>query len=329
MENMNVENQLIVKYLMQQLSEEESAFIASWLQQDKANQDFLFSLEELYWANQMNEMQQLADTNREWKKLESRILRIRKNYFYPMLKYAAILAIAVVLPYTLYRTGFFNPNAHPTADHFVTVTTGKGEHSRLTLPDSTQVWLNACSSLAYNTNQTTDRQVKLSGEAYFEVTKDEHHPFVVSTPLLDIRVLGTKFNLRAFGEEKEVRTTLYEGSVAAHTPDQSIKLKPGEQLIYKEDKTLSIVAISGKEDRDWKDGIFHFRQQTLQNITRTLERSFNVEITIADWNLSQEKFTCEFENGESLDDILKILKMTKKLDYSITGSKVKIVPKKI
>jgi ferric-dicitrate binding protein FerR (iron transport regulator) len=323
-----MENQLIIKYLMQQLSEEESALVTSWLQQDKANQDFLFSLEELYWANQMDEMRQLADTNREWKKLEKQIFSVRKNYFYPVLKYAAILAIALALPYTLYRTGFFNPTAQQAPDNFVILTTEKGERSRLTLPDSTQVWINAGSSLAYNTNRSSNRQVKLSGEAYFEVTKDEHHPFVVSTPLLDIQVLGTKFNLRAFGEEKEVRTTLYEGLVAANTPGRLIELKPGEQLIYKEDKTLSIVTISGKEDKDWKDGIFHFRQQTLQNITRTLERSFNVEITITDFILSQEKFTCEFKNGESLDDILRILQMTKKLDYSITGSKVKIVPKK-
>jgi ferric-dicitrate binding protein FerR (iron transport regulator) len=331
MENINRENQLIVKYLKQQLSEEESGWVAEWLQQDKANQDFLFSLEELYWANQMEEMQQLADTNREWKKLEKQILRIRGNRFPAILKYAAVIVIAISLPFVLHRAGFFYQTDKQEVNHFVTMMTGKGERSQLILPDGTKVWINACSSLVYNTNLSADRQLKLSGEAYFEVTKDEHHPFIVSTPLLDIKVLGTKFNLRAFEEENEVRTTLYEGSVSANTPDRLFKqdfiLQPGEQLIYGKNNSLLVVSAFGKEDKDWKDGIFHFKKQTLRSITYSMERIFNVEITITDPNLSREEFTCEFKDAESLTDMLNILKMTKKLDYSVKGQKVTIVPK--
>jgi ferric-dicitrate binding protein FerR (iron transport regulator) len=322
-----MENQLIIKYLKQELTEEESASVAAWIRNNKAHQDFLFSLEELYWANQMEELKQLADTNREWKKLEYRILHVRETFhLISILKYVAIGLLLIALPFMVYQTGIFNKTNSPDAPDFLTIVTGKGERSKLILPDGTNVWLNACSSLIYSTGLSSERQLKLSGEAYFEVTKDEHRPFVVSTPLLNISVLGTKFNLKAFEEENEVRTTLYEGSVAANTSDKSFErmLKPGEQLIYRKDKTVLIASVDGNKDKDWKEGILHFRKQKLQDIVRSLERNFNVEITITDSKLSQEEFTCEFKDAENLTEILNILKMTKKLDYSIKSSKVTI-----
>jgi ferric-dicitrate binding protein FerR (iron transport regulator) len=279
----------------------------------------------------MEEMRQLADANREWKKLESRILQTRhpSSILINCLKYAAIIVVVVTLPFTVIKMKLFNSPAASTGA-YATVVTGKGGRSQLTFPDSTRVWLNSCTSLTYYTGSESDRRVTLLGEAYFEVAKDEHHPFIVSTPLMDVKVLGTKFNLRAFDDENQVQATLYEGQILAHIADpafrQEVLLKPGEQLTYGKNKIPAVTTGQVQNDRDWKDGIFYFRQQTLQTIARTLERSFNVEITITDEQLSQEKFTCEFKNGESLNDILRILKMTKKLNYSITGSKIKIVP---
>jgi ferric-dicitrate binding protein FerR (iron transport regulator) len=327
---------------MQQLTEEESALVAEWIRNDQSNQDFLFSLEELYWANQMEELQQLADTNQEWKKLEHHILQVREDRkeeknrkkIFPLtalFKYAAILAIAVSLPFMFSKMGFFDNPKEQNPPSFITVVTGKGERSQLILPDGTKVWINACSSLTYNTGSTSDRRLQLTGEAYFEVAREEHRPFIVSTSLLDVKVLGTKFNLKAFEGEDEVRATLFEGLITANTHDKSLRqdlfLNPGEQLIYKKDKTLMISTTSGCEAMDWKNGIFRFRKQTLQEITSSLERTFDVEITFADTELAQEKFTCEFKDEENLTDILNVLKKTKKLNYHIKGSKVTIYSK--
>jgi ferric-dicitrate binding protein FerR (iron transport regulator) len=339
---MDIENQLIVKYLMQRLTEEESALVAEWIKNDESNQDFLFSLEELYWANRMEEMQRLADTNQEWKKLEYQILhgrekrkekKHRKKFssLTAILKYAAIIAVSISLPFMAFQMGFFNKTEKQNLPSFITVVTGKGERSQLILPDGTKVWMNACSSLKYNTGLSSGRQLQLTGEAYFEVAKDEHRPFIVSTPLLDVKVLGTKFNLKAFEGDDKIQATLYEGLIAANTHDQSFKkdffLNPGEQLIYKKDKTLVITTLSCTDAIDWKNGIFRFNKQTLQDIAHSLERSFDAEITIMDANLAQEKFTCEFKNEENLIDILNILKRTKKLDYAMKGSKVNIISK--
>jgi len=101
---MNIENQLIVKYLLHQLTEEESATVEQWLRSDPSNQDFLFCLEELYWANQMEELQRMADTHQEWKKLESQIVFTdekskSKNIFRWsfLIRYAAVAIVAVSL----------------------------------------------------------------------------------------------------------------------------------------------------------------------------------------------------------------------------------------
>ncbi|GHT75398.1 hypothetical protein AGMMS50262_10580 [Bacteroidia bacterium] len=109
---------------------------------------------------------------------------------------------------------------------------------------------------------------------------------------------------------------MYEGSIAANTVSaafqKDILLKPGEQLTYNKNNSLSIITIGGTNDIKWKDGIFYFKKQTLQSIVRGLERNFNVSITIEDEKLAKEEFTGDFENAESLTNILEILKMTKK-----------------
>lgn len=338
MENTHIENQLIVKYLMQQLSEEESAQVADWIRYNPANQEFLFSLEELYWASRMKEMRELADTNSEWKKLEAKILKGKevqkkakeaKVYrLNTIFKYAAIIAVSISLPFTISRLGIATHKAKQNIDNAATIVTNKGERSQLILPDGTKIWINACSSLSYDLHSPSEHRLKLSGEAYFEVAKNEKRSFIVSTSLLDVKVLGTKFNLKAFDEDDEVQTTLYEGSVAVTTPDKLIVLKPGEQLTYAKDKPMFFTTVLGKEDMEWKEGIYHFKKQKLQNIVVSLERYFDVEISIDDMGLAQEQFTCDFENSENLIDILEVLKMTKKLDYSIKGSKVYIISKK-
>jgi ferric-dicitrate binding protein FerR (iron transport regulator) len=335
MENINIENQLIIKYLTKTLSEEESMHVVSWLQQDKAHQDFLFKLEELYWANQMKKMQRLADTNHEWKKLESYILqnKTKKFLFRKELKYVAIIVVLISMAFIVSKMDFFDFYGKKDSITYTTVITKKGERTQIILPDSSKVWLNSCTSIVYNNNSKTDRQIKLSGEAYFEIKKDTRHPFIVSTSLIDIEVLGTQFNLRAFDDEDLVQTSLYEGQVIARTvvpaSKQEVFLKPGERLTYKKNKTWTLATDHLKDDRYWKEGAICFRQQTLQNIARILERTFDVEITIVDENLLKEKFTGEFKNGENVNDILKILKMTKKLDYLITDSKIKIISPKI
>ncbi|MDR0412831.1 MAG: DUF4974 domain-containing protein [Dysgonamonadaceae bacterium] len=333
-----MQTELIVKYLIRQLTEEESALLVEWLESDNANRDFLFGLEELYWADRIEEWQRLADTDREWKKLEKQIRqpsgeerKKKRALLTGILRYAAILAVAVSLPFAVYKTGLFTGTKPPDAPCLITIDAGKGERSQVTLPDGTKVWINSCSSLTYHTEASAVRRVQLTGEAYFEVIKNDRRPFIVSTPLLDVKVLGTKFNLKAFEEENSIQATLYEGLIAANIHnrpfDRDFLLNPGEQLTYEKDKKPMISTVQGQEATDWKNGIFRFHKRQLQDIVRALERSFAVEITIADAKLAQERFTCEFRNEENVVDILNVLKKTKKLDFRIKGSIITVFSK--
>ncbi|GBU07780.1 anti-sigma factor [Bacteroidales bacterium] len=334
----NTENELIIKYLHNELSKEEMERLYLWLTENKTNQDFLFKLEAFYTVNQLNTSnKEAADTNKEWEKLESIISKLnvgkqtanKKNRRIPILKflnYAAIFILAIAIPYTLFN----NKHTHDSIvdETMATVSTGIGERSQLILPDGTKVWINSCSSLSYSSNLSSERKIKLSGEAYFEVSEDKNKPMTIETYLIDIKVLGTEFNLRAFEDDRSVETTLYEGSVSANTAEKAFKqdilLEPGQQMTYAEDKSLKIISINNKSDILWKKGVIHFKKQSLESISRRLEKNFNVNISILDSQLAMEEFTCEFESAENIRDILEILRMTGRMQYEINGSKIEI-----
>lgn len=179
------------------------------------------------------------------------------------------------------------------------------------LPDGTEVTLNRYTSLAYPDRfKEQNRQVSLKGEAYFAVTKDKNHPFIVQTGAVDVRVLGTAFNVEAYPRDELIKTTLFEGSVAVDTGnDNSLILAPGELAVY--DKTTRSLSKSGVPEIDneiaWKDGAFIFSHISLKEIGRQLSNAFNVEIVIEDKQLEERKLTGRFIHGETLETILSLL----------------------
>ncbi|MFO7844528.1 MAG: FecR domain-containing protein [Bacteroidales bacterium] len=186
-----------------------------------------------------------------------------------------------------------------------------GETKQITLPDQTEVWLNAGSSLKYPSefNQKI-RSVTLEGEAFFSVTKNKSKSFVVETENLTVKVLGTKFNLKAYGDERKTITTLQEGKIEVKTINQEQwQLTPNEQLIYNnQSSTLKVVEINPDEIPDWKNGNLIFSEATLDEILQTLKRRFNISFEIDDSiDLSTEHYTIKFEHGENLEQILQVL----------------------
>lgn len=334
-----MENELIIKYLRKELSQEESQKIAEWLLESRANQDFLFALEELYSLDEINRLKEAADTNNEWKKLEREILKGKSKEkksrlhlpVFKILKYAAFIAVAISIPYLLSQTSFFKQKENKEYT-FATVITEKGNRAQLILPDGTKVWLNSCSKLEYNMDFIADRKIKLSGEAYFDVAKNKDHPLTVETSLVKVAVLGTKFNLRAFEDEDIIETTLYEGAVSVNnihdTFQQDILLHPDQQLTFNRDNTFALTSADHDNNIKWKDGIFYFKKQELRYIAKNLSRSFNVDIIITDDDLANQQFTCEFKNSETINEILDILQMTGRLDYKIINNKIELSPVK-
>lgn len=208
-----------------------------------------------------------------------------------------------------------------------------GMKSSLILPDGTKVIMNAGATLSYPTAFVSkNREVQVSGEAFFEVAHDTQHPFIVKSENLNICVLGTKFNVKAYKEEDNIEVTLMEGRVGVNlnTYDRRnmVYLKPGQQLLF--DKTrLSFCKQSVNLNNyiSWKDGKYYFNSLTFVEIAMQLERNFNVHINIESSVLRKIVFTGDFVRGENLEQILRVMTADRRTHYKIEGDQVSIYDK--
>lgn len=198
------------------------------------------------------------------------------------------------------------------------------ECKSIRLPDGTEVTLNHFSSLTYPERfQGENRKVTLSGEGYFEVTKDPGHPFIVQAEAVKVQVLGTHFNIEAYRNNPEVKTTLFEGSVAVTTINhpKGIVLRPNESAIYNKEKESLTLEVQKNiaEEIAWRNGAFIFNHLTLQEIARELSNSFGVEIRIENEELINYRLTARFTDGESLEEILYLLQQGRDFQYKQTA----------
>lgn len=216
-------------------------------------------------------------------------------------------------------------NADPQAVN--KLSTAKGESYQLRLPDGTMVWLNAASSVTYpvSFSGAGTRQVTLSGEAYFEVAKDKKRPFLVKTAHQQILVLGTHFNINAYTDEPELKTTLLEGSIrlspeGAGTDVNTRILKPGEQAVLA-GKQLNIAMVDVEQAVDWKNGDFIFQSEPLISLMRRVARWYNVQIVYASGVDKEGTFTGKVSRRKNISALLKALQSAG-LKFEVIGSKI-------
>jgi ferric-dicitrate binding protein FerR (iron transport regulator) len=193
--------------------------------------------------------------------------------------------------------------------------------SKVTLPDGTQVTLNGGSMLAYPAAFGAERQVYLSGEGFFDVTKDEKHPFAVKSKNLSVRVLGTRFAFRTYEEDLHTVLTLEEGQVEATLANEDMKkgnllLKPAQQLILDNSSgEFQRRNVNTYEYTSWKEGVLHFRGETLNEIAVILERRFNIKIRILTEETGGELYVAQFKYGENPEQILDKLSHKRSWEY--------------
>jgi ferric-dicitrate binding protein FerR (iron transport regulator) len=160
------------------------------------------------------------------------------------------------------------------------------------------------------------------------VQHDKNAPFIVNSRKLTTTVLGTKFNIRANEDDAYITTTLLEGSIVVSETDaldsKSIILKPDQQLKYDYNTGNSVIleCPSSKDYISWIDNKLYFENTKLSEIVKDLERHYNVNFTFASEKIKGETFTCDFDSNESIHQILSVLKLTEKLDYTINGKMI-------
>ena len=192
--------------------------------------------------------------------------------------------------------------------------------SKIILPDSSVVWLNSGSSLRYAVNFFENREVDLSGEALFDVTKDSRHPFVVSTSGVKVRVHGTRFNVNSYSKEENILVTLFQGSVSLEAGGQEAYLHPGERAsVSKKYRTLDITSADMFYDSFWASESVRFEAKSLRYITRYLEKWYNVKIEVDPSIPDSQAYTFTIKD-ESLEVILRIMSRINPISYMFDGN---------
>jgi ferric-dicitrate binding protein FerR (iron transport regulator) len=207
-----------------------------------------------------------------------------------------------------------------------TITTPRGGQYNVVLPDGTQVWLNAASSLKFPTAFTgKERNVELNGEAYFEVVKNKAMPFHVSSAGQTIEVLGTHFDVNAYSDETALKTTLLEGSVKVVKGGLSAMLKPGQQSTISNNETNAAIKVSEVTDIDeimaWKNGKFHFNDTDIKTVMRQISRWYDVDIEYTGKIPGDDVFTGTFSRSLTAAKALKILEFSG-VNFKIEGRKI-------
>ncbi|HWW43240.1 FecR family protein [Pedobacter sp.] len=207
-------------------------------------------------------------------------------------------------------------------DKMNTLSTANGENYQVHLPDGSLVYLNATSSLTYSVGLIDHgkRRVRLDGEAYFEISKDKMHPFIVESKGQEVKVLGTHFNVNSYADEEVIKTTLLEGSVHIGTADEQKTLKPGEQAIVRANK-IKLAKVDLEAAVAWKNGEFVFNGESITEIMRILSRWYNVEIEYQG-PITRERFEGSILKEKNITEVLELLKLTNAVHFKIEGRKI-------
>ncbi len=220
----------------------------------------------------------------------------------------------------VYKT---NKNASQNPNHSInTITTPRGGQYQIVLSDGSKVWLNAASSLSFPTQFTGNyREVKITGEAYFEVAKNAAIPFRVKTGRAEIEVLGTHFNVMAYDDENEMKTTLLEGAIKIKSKSATNIMQPGQQAITQANGQQKVAEDPDADDAvAWKNGIFQFRDASIEDIMRQVARWYDVRVSY-EGKIPVRQFTGRISRNVKASVLLNMLRYTG-VNLKIEGNKI-------
>lgn len=323
-----MDEELLIRFLTHRCSSDEIRKVDKWMAQDNANADWLFEMERIWSLKDQLRFSDKQEIEMAYARfmsgLQKKDIKVKKswNHFYlSWMKYAVAIVLIGLLGANLY----FLLQEESSSMNMVEVP--NGQRVSLTLSDGTKVWLNARSKFTYpSAFAVKSRNVKLEGEGFFEVAHNSKLPFIVQSDLFFVRVLGTKFNMKAYLDEPS-SVTLSEGKVEVVTNDNTHQmiLKPNEQVTYtKKAGFVKAQVLNAEVARSWTLGEAAYINKRLDEITSDLERKFSVHIHIKDKSLASEIFTCRFKEGATIEQVLILLKETRDLDYVIKDDHIQI-----
>lgn len=196
-----------------------------------------------------------------------------------------------------------------------TISVPAGQHINITLPDGSNVWLNAGTTIQYPISfGKKERLVKLDGEAYFDVAKNEDCPFIVETPKSKLEVLGTTFNVISYSNSNNYEVALIEGSVKVNIGNETLTLAPQHKINIEDDK-IKVTLIDDYNLYRWKEGLICFNKESFDGIIQKLGKSYDVKLIIQNTKIKNILYTGKFRLTDGIDYALRVLQKDIKFKY--------------
>jgi transmembrane sensor len=352
----------IIQFIEGNIANTERPLVESWINANPQNREFFDKLKEVWMAPDEIGALRKEYIEKDWNNIFLRIQKseddsseelqtlIKRNSLKNFIRIAAsVLIIASILGAYLVGRYRQSQNKEPQLT-YNEIIVPKGQRSQIILSDSSQVWINAGSKLRFANQFNGDkREVWLDGEAFFTITKDDEKPFYVHTGDLNVKVLGTSFNIAAYSNEDIVETSLLEGSVSIQTngnqgvQSEEVLLKPSHKAIFlkREDVKISeetrrefsqpLVAnkiiiskpVDIKTAVSWTEGKLVFSDETFDHIVIELERKYDVRIFVDDENINKTKYTGVLKNI-SIEQALRAIQLSMPINYTIHDNIVRI-----
>lgn len=322
----------IINYLSGKWEECDSVLLNEWLESSPENSNLFGQLVDLWEADHISRREKEFNTDMAWSRIESQMNHNSSGIIrFPAVKhitrYAAIFVLALVLGgigYSLFqnkiRSNFYSSSV-------VEYTAPYGSKTSLKLLDGSLVWLNAGTILKYNQGfGTRNRNIELSGEAYFEVAKNKKLPFVVNAKELSVRAVGTKFNVKAYPEETAVETILMEGSVKVKAltagGKSEVLLTPNQKAIFSlQDNKLNVSATNDTDEISWFTDKWVIKNKKLGEFAKLLERRYNIDFTFNDEQIKNYEFGGTIKD-ETIEQVLTAISYSAPLKYKIINKHV-------
>lgn len=323
---------LIGRYLSGNISAEDRQDLLDWADASATNRSFFEEMIQLWRISATETPPFTTDIGAAWDKVDARISTIALKeepestnarlvaMNWPRL----LLRVAAVLMLALGMWWWFSKNNTSDPASLLSVQTQQ-QQKQVELPDGSTVWLNSETSISYF-EEKNKRKVQLSGEAFFEVTKDPNRPFVIQSGEVETRVLGTSFNLRAYPEEKTVEISVETGIVefAPVEKMEKLELEAGSSGVYKKGTAqLEENKTENANANAWKTKELHFEDVPMEKVKQILERYFNKTIVINNQAILNCKIIGEFKNPE-LDTILNIMEYSMNLKAKKLGDTISL-----
>ena len=318
----NFDKEILIRYLKRKDTLDDYQTLVNWFRDSE-----LLELDRFIHENweRFEEPYTEKDLNFILQKVQSRIYlseNRQKRTIWSLYKQIAAVLLLPILLFTSYLLLTSRGNS-PVNDSWAEIHSPLGARTQFKLPDGTTGWLNSGSSIQYPIS-FTKREVKISGEIYFDVVHKKNEEFIVKTPAVDVIVLGTKFDVSAYPEDNFMKVVLEEGKVKLNAKDGAFSevLSPDEKFeLDFNQRRGTIIKVNSSLQSSWKDGKLVFHDEPLSQVLKRMERWYNVQFEVEDKELNNYVYKATFKD-ETLDEVLKLLAITSPIKYEILDRKL-------